>query len=222
MPDRIMPGLGLRAFYDPGQRDWGTSVSEDLRKLSAVVQLAVLSRSTALPATGSPGDIYIVPSGAAANANAIALWDGPAGSEAWVYITPAAGWEAWVADEAARVRLIGAEWGALAALGVAPINAYPGDHALAPSDVGAIVEMTSGSANTLTIPDQASVAFPVGSLVKVTQAGAGTTTIAAAAGVTLNGLGAGACDLDGPWAGAALYKRAADAWVVQGAIGAVA
>jgi hypothetical protein len=24
MPERIMPGLGLRAFYDPGQRNWGT------------------------------------------------------------------------------------------------------------------------------------------------------------------------------------------------------
>jgi len=33
MPERIMPGLGLRAFYEPGQRDWGTSVSEDLRRL---------------------------------------------------------------------------------------------------------------------------------------------------------------------------------------------
>ena len=31
IPERIMPGLGLRAFYDPGQRNWGTSLSEDLR-----------------------------------------------------------------------------------------------------------------------------------------------------------------------------------------------
>lgn len=223
MPERTMPGLGLRAFYDPGQSDWGATVSEDLRKLSAVVQLAVLSRSTSLPATGSAGDIYIVPSGAAANANAIALWDGPAGAEAWVYITPAAGWEAWVADEAARVRFDGTDWTALGDSGEAPVvGDGTAGRTLALADKGAVVEMTSSAANTVTIPDAASVNFPVGALVNITQAGAGTTTIAAAAGVTLNGLTAGACDLDGPWAGAALYKRAADAWVVQGAIGAVA
>lgn len=110
MPERIMPGLGLRSFYDPGQSDWGTSLSEDLRRLSAVVQLAVLSRSIALPATGTAGDIYIVPAGAAVQAGAIALWDGAAGSESWVYITPAVGWQAWVGDEAARVRFDGAAW----------------------------------------------------------------------------------------------------------------
>ena len=53
MPERILPGLGLRAFYDPGQRNWGTSLSEDLRRLSALVQPRATSRSTALPGTGS-------------------------------------------------------------------------------------------------------------------------------------------------------------------------
>ena len=100
MPERIMPGLGLRAFYDPGQRDWGTSVSEDLRRLSVLVQARALSRSTALPASGSAGDVFIVPAGAAAHANEIALWDGEPGAEAWVYITPAAGWQVWIEDEA--------------------------------------------------------------------------------------------------------------------------
>ena len=38
MPERIMPGVRLRAFYDPGQRNWGTSLSEDLRRLSLLVQ----------------------------------------------------------------------------------------------------------------------------------------------------------------------------------------
>ncbi len=222
MPERIMPGLGLRSFYDPGQRDWGTTLSEDLRRLSALVHLRVLSRSTALPATGTAGDIYIVPAGAAAHAGDIALWDGQAGAEAWVYIAPAAGWEAWVGDEAARVRFDGAEWGALAAPGVAPINAYPGDHVLAPGDMGAIVEVTAAVAAAVTIPDDVSVAFPVGTLVNVTQVGAGPVTIAAAAGVTLNAVAAGSCTLDAQWAGAALTKRGADAWVVQGAISEVA
>ena len=223
MAERIMPGLGLRSFYDPGQRDWGATVSADLRKLSVLVQLAAISRTMSLPSSGSAGDIYIVPEGAASNAGEIALWDGPSGSEAWVYITPAPGWEAWVADEAARVRLIGAGWVALGDSGEAPVVADgTASRTLALADKGAIIEMTSASANTVTIPIEASVDFAIGALVNVTQAGAGTTTIAAAAGVTLNGVSAGSTDMDARWAGAALYKRAANAWVVQGAVGAVA
>jgi len=75
MPERIMPGLGLRAFYDPGQRNWGTSLSEDLRRLSALVQARATSRTTPLPTTGSIGQILNVPASAGANANALAPWD---------------------------------------------------------------------------------------------------------------------------------------------------
>ena len=55
MPERIMPGLGLRAFYDPGQRNWGESLSQDLRRLSALVQARATSRTTPLPTTGRGG-----------------------------------------------------------------------------------------------------------------------------------------------------------------------
>src|SRR6267378_3297572 len=41
-----------------------------------------------------------------------------------------------------------------------------------------IVTMNNGSANTLTIPANASVAFPVGTVISVIQLGAGQTTIA--------------------------------------------
>ena len=48
------------------------------------------------------------------------------------------------------------------------------------------VRMTNASANTITIPPNADVAFPVGTKVFITQGGAGSTTIAAGAGVTIN------------------------------------
>jgi len=48
------------------------------------------------------------------------------------------------------------------------------------------VRMTNASANTITIPPNADVAFPVGTKVFITQGGAGSTTIAAGAGVTLS------------------------------------
>src|SRR5690606_16663793 len=104
MPERIMPGLGLRAFYDPGQRDWGLSLSEDLRLVSALVQARVTSRTTPLPATGSTGQIPTVPEDAGAYANALAVWDRIDVSLAWVHLRPEEGWQVWIADEARHVR----------------------------------------------------------------------------------------------------------------------
>lgn len=95
-------------------------------------------------------------------------------------------------------------------------------YTLALADAGKIIEMTSSSANTVTIPANSAVAFPVGTLINVTQQGSGQTTVEADTGVTLNGVSAGSTTIDGPYQGAALYKRATDAWVIQGAIATVA
>lgn len=117
MPERILPGLGLRAFYDPGQTDWGAPLSEYLRRLSALVQARAVSRGTTLQAAGDAGDIFIVPPGAAENANALAVWEGPPGSEAWVFLTPQPGWRAFVADEGGFAWFDGTAWVAEAAGG---------------------------------------------------------------------------------------------------------
>ena len=117
MSERTMPGLGLRAFYEEGASDWGQPVSEDLRKLSALVQLSVISRETALPDPGSAGDIYIVPESAASNAGEIALWDGEDGAEAWVFIQPAEGWMAYLRDEGDVVLFDGTGWSPFAGAG---------------------------------------------------------------------------------------------------------
>jgi len=46
------------------------------------------------------------------------------------------------------------------------------------SDAGKIVEMNNGSANTLTIPANSSVAFPVDTRIDIIQYGAGATSVA--------------------------------------------
>lgn len=117
MTERAMPGLGLRAFYDPGQANWGDTVSEDLRKLSVIVGAHVASRTTTLPVSGSAGDIYIVPPGGGMHADEIAIWDGPAGLEDWVYLVPTVGCHVLVADEGANVQWTGSGWEAFAAGG---------------------------------------------------------------------------------------------------------
>ena len=219
MPERILPGLGLRAFYDPGQRDWGTSVSEDLRTLSVLVQARALSRLAPLPASGAPGDVRIVPDDAAENANALALWDGPEGAEDWVFLAPQPGWQVWIADETRHVRFNGTGWVAVPHPGVVPIRTLTSTaHTLELTDTGSILETTGGDAVTVTLPPEAAVPFATGTLINITQVGAGVATVTAAAGVALNGVDGGTVALDGQWAGAALVKRGADAWTVQGAL----
>jgi hypothetical protein len=95
------------------------------------------------------------------------------------------------------------------------INAQTGTtYTLALSDAPGIVTMDNAGANTLTIPTNASVAFPTGSLVEVWQLGAGTTTVEGDTGVTLNGVSAGSVDLDAAYAPATLRKIDTDEWLI--------
>jgi hypothetical protein len=225
MPERILPGLGLRAFYDPGQRNWGTSLSEDLRRISALVQARATSRTAALPATGAAGQVAVVPSTGGANANALALWDELAGVPSWVYLTPQEGWDIWIADEMMHLRFTAGAWIPVPRPNIVMIRTLTASsHTLEAIDLGSILETTGSSAVTVTIPPEASVPFEIGTLVNVTQVGAGIASVAAAApGVSLNGVNGGSVALNGQWSGVALVKRGADAWVIQGALaGAVA
>jgi hypothetical protein len=219
MPERIMPGLGLRAFYDPGQRDWGTSVSEDLRVLSALVQARAVSRSAALPPLGNAGEIYLVPPEAPEAPNALALWDEVDGSPAWVYLAPQEGWQVWVSDENRHLRFTGGVWAEVPRPGIVPLRTLTATaHTLELGDQGCILETTGAIAVTVTIPGEAIVPFEIGTLINITQVGAGLATVQAAAGVSLNGVAGGGVALNGQWAGGALVKRGADAWTIQGAL----
>jgi hypothetical protein len=77
-----------------------------------------------------------------------------------------------------------------------------------------LIEMGSGSALTLTVPSNATVAWPVGTSIDILQTGAGQVTIAAGAGVTVNGTPG--LKLRTQWSGVTLFKRATDTWVVYG------
>ncbi len=219
MSERIMPGLGLRAFYAPGQRDWGESVSEDLRRLSVLVQARALSRSTPLPPAGSAGDVFLVPEAAAEHANALALWDGEPGTEDWVHLAPQEGWEVWIADEARHERFTDGAWVEVPRPGIVTIRTLTATaHVLEPADAGCILETTGSAPVTVTIPAAADTPFETGTLINLTQVGTGIATVAAAAGVSLNGVSSGSVALAARWSGVALTCRGTDAWIVQGAL----
>ena len=100
------------------------------------------------------------------------------------------------------------------------LNAQSGtSYTLVLADAGKVVEGTNSSSNTITIPLNASVAFPVGTQITVLQAGTGQTTIDIASGGTLNaGLQgtANTAKLRAQWSAAVLIKRSTNTWVASG------
>ena len=78
-----------------------------------------------------------------------------------------------------------------------------------------LIEMGSATAITLTIPTNASVAYPIGTAIDILQTGAGQVTIAPVDGtVTVNGTPG--LKLRTTWSSCTLFKRAANTWVIYG------
>lgn len=87
--------------------------------------------------------------------------------------------------------------------------------------LNAIVTMDNASANTFSIPTDATYAFPTGTTLLVYQKGAGVTTIQAASSGTTTVVSAGAvaaAPVLARYKSAACIKIAANSWIVVGAI----
>jgi hypothetical protein len=97
-------------------------------------------------------------------------------------------------------------------------NAQSASYTLVLSDKDKIVEMGVGSANNLTVPLNATVAFPIGSQINILQTGSGQTTIVATGGVTINATPG--LKMRAQWSYATLVKRAENTWVLVGDISA--
>jgi len=86
---------------------------------------------------------------------------------------------------------------------------------LALTDNGGYVRTTSGSAVTITVPLNSSVAFPTGAEIVVFQDGAGLVTFAATGGVTIKSKDSN-LSLGGQYSAATLKKVATDTWDLIG------
>lgn len=69
-------------------------------------------------------------------------------------------------------------------IGSMPINTRTGNYTLALGDRNGLVIMNSSSNLTITLPTNASVAFPIGAKIDLFRQGTGTVTVAPASGVT--------------------------------------
>jgi hypothetical protein len=82
-----------------------------------------------------------------------------------------------------------------------------------------LVTRSNASASTMTIPTNASVAFPVGTVITVLNKGAGAVTISGSGGVTVLSAGATAASpVLNQYKSCALIQTSANNWYVVGAI----
>ena len=103
---------------------------------------------------------------------------------------------------------------------VAPlaINAQTGTtYTFVLADAGKMVTSSNGSAQTLTVPPNSSVAYAVGTQIIVQNIGSANATLAEGSGVTLNSKDDNK-EIDGQFAAATLIKTATDAWSLIGAL----
>jgi len=90
------------------------------------------------------------------------------------------------------------------------VDTKTANYTLVLGDRDKIIQMNNTAARTITVPTNASVAFPVGTIVHVANINTGTLTIAGASGATVNE--ASGLTL-ARWESGTLYQRAANNWV---------
>lgn len=98
---------------------------------------------------------------------------------------------------------------------VIPINAQSGtSYTLVMEDMNKAVRLGNAGAITLTVPANATTAFPIGSVITIRQIGAGQVTVAGAGGVTINT--PETLKLRTQWSTVSLHKVDTDAWDIMG------
>ena len=89
-------------------------------------------------------------------------------------------------------------------------NVVTANYTLQLSDVAKVVAFNSSSNLTLTVPTNATAAFPIGTVLNVYRAGTGTVTISGAGGVTVRNSGT----IPQQFGERSLRKRGTNEWVL--------
>lgn len=94
-------------------------------------------------------------------------------------------------------------------------NTQTDSYTLVLTDAGKMITMNKATANNLTVPPNADVAFPINTRIDVIQYGAGQTTIVAGSGVTIRSADA-KLKLNKQYSGASLWKKGTNEWILIG------
>lgn len=95
------------------------------------------------------------------------------------------------------------------------VNTQTDSYILALSDAGRVVEMNAGTAKTITVPPNSSVAFATGTVIELFRLGAGTVTITPGLGVTILSRSS-LTAIGNQYGSASLRNRATNEWVLVG------
>lgn len=106
MPSRILPNLGLDAFFLPGESGWDDEVSRNFLLLSVLTQGGVLEMVSATPGSPANGDVYLFSDTHPTEPNKIAIRD----DDAWLFVTPLEGWRVYDRDADALKIFTGTVW----------------------------------------------------------------------------------------------------------------
>lgn len=196
--------------------------NQALAIVDQVSQLTVVSRTNTPPGSPADGAAYIV------TATATGAWAGKEGQiaywltavAAWQFIVPANGWLAWSNADSKTYRRESGAWVELSTGGtsLAVVTAFAGtSKTLALTDINTIIDCTSSSAVTITIPPQSSVTWTADAEIHVRMSGTGVVSIAVGAGVTIPPL-AEPIALSGQGAMVTLKRRGSDLWAVVGSV----
>lgn len=123
MPALTDPNLGMKYGYDLGEHGWGTDVSNNFKKLGALLHLSVLDNEIATPPVSpTAGDRYIVGQEASGDwlghEDDVAVYVG----SAWEFYTPAIGWYAYLESTGERLVFNGTAW--ISSAGVQPYDLH--------------------------------------------------------------------------------------------------
>ena len=90
-------------------------------------------------------------------------------------------------------------------------------YTLALADAGKVVTCENADPVAVSVPLNATAAYPTGTVINVIQKGAGVVTVAGVDGVTLNGANEGSVAIAARWQGVTLLKIGTDTWIASGA-----
>jgi hypothetical protein len=98
------------------------------------------------------------------------------------------------------------------------LNRQAASYVLALTDIGKLVEMNVGTANTLTVPSSSTANFPIGAKIDIAQYGSGQTTVTTGSVNVLLRSAGNATKLAAQYAGATVVKINTDEWYLFGNI----
>jgi hypothetical protein len=100
------------------------------------------------------------------------------------------------------------------------IDTKTANYSLVLGDKNKVIEMNVGSANTVSVPTDASVNFPIGAQINITQYGAGKTQVVAVNPATTSIRSTPGSYLREQYSSATLIKRATNEWYLIGDLSA--